>query len=36
MILVRRARNTGTLPVHMLGHIGFDVLQWKRRRGYAT
>lgn len=25
-----------TLPVHVLGHIGYAVVPWKRRRGYAT
>jgi len=24
------------LPPHCLGHIGFSVVPWKRRRGYAT
>jgi len=24
------------LPGHVLGHIGFAVVPWKRRRGYAT
>lgn len=24
------------LPPHVLGHIGFAVVPWKRRRGYAT
>jgi predicted acetyltransferase len=24
------------LPPHVLGHIGFSVVPWKRRRGYAT
>ena len=24
------------LPVHVLGHIGYAVVPWKRRRGYAT
>lgn len=26
----------GTLPVLEFGHIGFAVVPWKRRRGYAT
>jgi predicted acetyltransferase len=24
------------LPPHCLGHIGYAVVPWKRRRGYAT
>jgi RimJ/RimL family protein N-acetyltransferase len=27
---------THELPPHCLGHIGFTVVPWKRRRGYAT
>jgi predicted acetyltransferase len=27
---------TNELPPHVLGHIGFAVVPWKRRRGYAT
>src|SRR5215510_1137146 len=27
---------TAVLPPHVLGHIGFSVVPWKRRRGYAT
>jgi len=27
---------TDALPPHVLGHIGFAVVPWKRRRGYAT
>jgi predicted acetyltransferase len=27
---------TSTLPSHVLGHIGYSVVPWKRRRGYAT
>lgn len=25
-----------TLPLHVLGHIGYSVVPWKRRLGYAT
>jgi len=28
--------NTSTLPPHVLGHIGYSVVPWKQRRGYAT
>jgi predicted acetyltransferase len=27
---------TEALPAHCLGHIGYSVVPWKRRRGYAT
>lgn len=27
---------TAELPPHCLGHIGYSVAPWKRRRGYAT
>ena len=27
---------TETLPPHWLGHIGYAIVPWKRRRGYAT
>jgi predicted acetyltransferase len=27
---------TAELPDHVLGHIGYGVVPWKRRRGYAT
>ena len=27
---------TDALPPHVLGHIGYAVVEWRRRRGYAT
>ena len=27
---------TSELPSHVLGHIGYSVVPWKQRRGYAT
>jgi predicted acetyltransferase len=27
---------TSELPAHVLGHVGFAVVPWRRRRGYAT
>jgi len=27
---------TSALPAHVLGHIGYAVVPWKQRRGYAT
>jgi predicted acetyltransferase len=27
---------TDELPAHVLGHVGYAVVPWKRRRGYAT
>jgi predicted acetyltransferase len=27
---------TEELPPHVLGHVGYTVVPWKRRRGYAT
>jgi len=35
-ISIRWARGTEALPPHCLGHIGYSVVPWKRRRGYAT
>ncbi|MBV9331732.1 MAG: GNAT family N-acetyltransferase [Alphaproteobacteria bacterium] len=32
----RWAPGTAALPPHVLGHIGFAVVPWKQRRGYAT
>lgn len=28
--------STSALPAHVLGHIGYAVVPWKRRLGYAT
>ena len=33
---LRWQAGTDALPSHVLGHIGFAVVPWKRRRGYAT
>jgi predicted acetyltransferase len=32
----RWQRGTSALPPHVLGHIGYTVVPWKRSRGYAT
>ncbi len=32
----RWQRGTTALPPHVLGHIGYAVVPWKRGRGYAT
>jgi predicted acetyltransferase len=32
----RWQRGTEALPAHCLGHIGYAVVPWKQRRGYAT
>jgi predicted acetyltransferase len=32
----RWQRGSNTLPPTCLGHVGFSVVPWKRRRGYAT
>ena len=32
----RWQQGTNELPPHCLGHIGYAVVPWKRRRGYAT
>jgi predicted acetyltransferase len=32
----RWQRGTEALPQHCLGHIGYAVVPWKQRRGYAT
>ncbi len=36
VIGLRWARGTASLPPHVLGHVGYAVVPWKRRRGYAT
>lgn len=33
---LRWQRGTAELPPHVLGHIGYAVVPWKRRRGHAT
>ena len=33
---LRWQRGTEALPAHCLGHIGYGVVPWKQRRGYAT
>jgi predicted acetyltransferase len=35
-ISLRWRPGTETLPAHCLGHIGYTVVPWKQRRGYAT
>ncbi len=35
-INLRFLPGTEELPPHVSGHIGYAVVQWKRRRGYAT
>jgi len=36
VIGLRWQPGTADLPPHVLGHIGYAVVPWKRRRGYAT
>ena len=33
---VRWQPGSGALPPHVLGHIGYNIVPWKRRRGHAT
>ena len=33
---LRWQKGTSALPPHVLGHIGYAVVPWKDRRGYAT
>jgi predicted acetyltransferase len=35
-INLRFAPGTDALPPHVHGHVGYAVVPWKRRRGYAT
>ncbi len=35
-ISLRYQPGTEALPDHVLGHVGYTVVPWKRRRGYAT
>lgn len=35
-ISLRWQEGTDALPPHVLGHIGYAVVPWKRRRGYAS
>lgn len=35
-IVFRWQRGTEALPPYCLGHIGYSVVPWKQRRGYAT
>lgn len=32
----RWQEGTSALPSHVLGHIGYSVVSWRRQRGYAT
>jgi len=36
LINLRWQPGTQALPPHCLGHIGYAVVPWKQRRGYAT
>ena len=35
-IALRWQEGTNALPAHVLGHIGYAVVPWKRERGYAS
>ncbi len=35
-VSIRWARGTTDLPPTCLGHVGYSVVPWRRRRGYAT
>jgi predicted acetyltransferase len=32
----RRKPGTAELPPHVLGHLGYSIVPWKQKRGYAT
>ena len=36
LIGLRWQPGTNALPEHVLGHIGYAIVPWKQRRGYAT
>jgi predicted acetyltransferase len=36
LIGLRWQQGTNALPEHVLGHIGYSIVPWKQRRGYAT
>lgn len=36
VIGVRWQPGTPALPPHVLGHVGFSIVPWRRRRGHAT
>jgi predicted acetyltransferase len=36
IVSFRWQKGTTALPRHVLGHIGYTIVPWKRRRGYAT
>ncbi len=36
MVSLRWQPGTAALPPHVLGHLGYSVVPWKRRRGLAT
>ena len=33
---LRWQHGTSVLPAHVLGHVGYAIVPWKQRRGYAT
>lgn len=35
-IALRWQEGTDTLPAHVLGHVGYAIVPWKRGRGYAS